>query len=387
MHIGIDGGCWTNRRGYGRFLRELLEALAASDTRNEYSVFLDPEAYAAFPLRDRFRPVLVPTLQSVDAAARADGHRSPADMLRMSYAVRRTPLDLFFFSSVFSYFPLLRRVPAIVGVHDTIADKNPRFSFASRREQWFWRAKVKLALAQADTVLTVSEYSKECIGRVLGVPAARIRVLYEAASRRFRHLNGSGPAREPFLLYVGGISPNKNLATLIRAFHCLRERQRNARLVLVGDYQSDGFKSCYAELKQMVSSMALDSQVQFAGYVPDEELVSMYNRATAFVMPSFDEGFGLPAVEAMACGAPVIVSSGNSLGEVTGDAGMLVDPHDQAGLTDAMERVLASPELAAKLSRKSLARAAEFSWAKAALRLLEIFEETRGAKGHPTEKS
>src|SRR5262249_31319378 len=157
---------------------------------------------------------------------------------------------------------------------------------------------------------------KECIGRVLGVPAWRIRVLYEAASRQFRHLNGAGPAREPFLLYVGGISPNKNLSTLIRAFHGLRTRRPNARLVLVGDYQSDGFKSCYAELKQMAISLGLDDRVQFTGYVPDEDLVAMYNRAGAFVMPSFDEGFGLPAVEAMACGAPVIVSSGNSLAEV-----------------------------------------------------------------------
>jgi glycosyltransferase involved in cell wall biosynthesis len=378
MHIGIDGGCWTNRRGYGRFLRELLEALAVSDTRNEYSVFLDAEAYAAFHLRDRFRPVLVSTSQSVDGAARADGHRSLADMWRMSYAVMRTPVDVFFFSSVFCYFPLIRRAPTVLGVHDTIADKNPQFSFASRRQHLFWQAKVKLALAQADTVLTVSEYSKQCIERVLGIPSRRIRVLYEAASPCFRRMETQAAA-DPFLLYVGGISPNKNLATLIRAFHELKARQRSARLVLVGDYQSDGFKSCYTDLQQLVSSLALGDDVHFAGYVPDQKLISMYNQASAFVMPSFDEGFGLPAVEAMACGAPVIVSSGNSLSEVTGDAGLVVDPHDQAGLTGAMERVLTNPEFAAQLSRKSLARAAQFSWTKAAEQLLDIFEETRRA--------
>jgi glycosyltransferase involved in cell wall biosynthesis len=379
MHIGIDGGCWTNRRGYGRFLRELLEALAASDTANEYSVFLDPEGYAAFPLRDRFRPVLVPTGQSVGGAARADGRRSPADMLRMSYAVMRTRLDVFFFSSVFSYFPLIRPVPTVLGVHDTIADKNPQFSFASRRQHLFWQAKVKLALAQADTVLTVSEYSKQCIERVLGIPPRRIRVLYEAASRRFRRL-AVEPAGEPFLLYVGGISPNKNLSTLIHAFHELKARRAGVRLILVGDYQSDGFKSCYTELRELVTSLGLNGSVHFAGYVPDDELISLYNRAGAFVMPSFDEGFGLPAVEAMACGAPVIVSSGNSLSEVTGDAGLIVDPHDRAGLTDAMEQVLGNPELAAELSRRSLARAARFSWSRAAETLLEVFEETHRLK-------
>jgi glycosyltransferase involved in cell wall biosynthesis len=374
MHIGIDGGCWTNRRGYGRFLRELLEALAVTDTSNEYSVFLDPEAHAAFHLRDRFRPVLVPTDQTVDGAARSDGSRSLSDMLRMSYAVRNTPVDVFFFSSVFSYFPLIRRVPMILGVHDTIADKNPQFSFASRRQHLFWQTKVKLALAQADMVLTVSEYSKQCIERVLGIPAKQIRVLYEAASRRFRRLDSVSRPAGPFLLYVGGISPNKNLATLIRAFH--RSEKHGARLVLVGDYQSDGFKSCYAELRQLLTSLHLEGEVEFAGYVPDDALIAMYNQASAFVMPSFDEGFGLPAVEAMACGAPVIVSSGNSLSEVTGDAGLVIDPTDEAGLARAMERVLADPEFAARLSRQSLARAAQFSWTKAAEKLLEVFEET-----------
>jgi glycosyltransferase involved in cell wall biosynthesis len=376
LHIGIDGGAWSNRRGYGRFLREVLEALAASDTRNEYSVFLDPAAHASFHLGDRFRAVLVPTSQSVNDAARADGHRPIQDMLRMGYAVARASLDVFFFSSVFCYFPLIRPVPAIVGVHDTIADRNPQFSFASRRQHLFWQAKVKLALAQARTVLTVSEYSKQCIESVLGIPARRIRVLYEAAAPCFRRM-AEEPAREPFLLYVGGISPNKNLPTLIHAFSGLKQRGWSARLILVGDYQTDGFKSCYAELQQLVDKLGLQDHVRFAGYVPDEDLISLYNRASAFVMPSLDEGFGLPAVEAMACGAPVIVSSGNSLSEVTGEAGLVVDPRDQAGLTDAMERVLASPAFAEQLSRKSLQRAALFSWSNAAGRLLEIFEETR----------
>jgi glycosyltransferase involved in cell wall biosynthesis len=353
-----------------------MEALAASDTSNEYSVFLDPEAYVSFHLGDRFRPIFVPTSQSVAEAARSDGHRSMVDMLRMSYAVMRTPLDLFFFSSVFSYFPLIRPVPTVLGVHDTIADKNPHFSFASRRQHIFWKAKVKLAIAQADMVLTVSEYSKQCIERVLGISAQRIRVLYEAASPEFRRVAVSPPA-QPFFLYVGGISPNKNLATLIYAFY--RLRPRNAKLVLAGDYQSDGFKSCYAELRRLVNNLGLDAEVRFAGYVSDQELVSLYNQATAFVMPSLDEGFGLPALEAMACGAPVIVSSGNSLSEVTGCAALVIDPNDSASLTSAMDRVLSNADLAQQLSRQSLARASQFSWANAAAQLLEVFEETRRA--------
>lgn len=380
MHIGIDGGCWSNRRGYGRFLRELLDALSAMDTTNEYSIFLDAAGYSSFHLRDRFHPVLVSTSQSVEAAARADGHRPVKDMLRMSRAVMRSRLDVFFFSSVFSYFPLIRRVPMVLGVHDTIADKNPRFSFATHTQHLFWTAKIKLALAQADTVLTVSEYSKRCIENVLGVSGRRIRVLYEAAAPCFRRI-AVAPPLDPFFLYVGGISPNKNLATLIRAFHRVHSRNSKARLLLVGDYQSDGFKSSYTELRDLVDRLGVTARVHFAGYVPDEELISLYNQATAFVMPSFDEGFGLPAMEAMACGAPVIVSSGNSLSEVTGNAGIVVDPHDESGLADAMQHILVQPDAGAAFSRKSLERAAQFSWRNAATRLLEIFAETAERKG------
>jgi len=163
MHIGIDGGCWNNRRGYGRFLRELLEAVARCPAGNEYTVFLDSFAYQDFHLKEPFRPVLVQTSQAVSEAASVEGRRSLSDLFRMSRASAREPMDLFFFPSVYSYFPLLRRVPTLLGVHDTIADRNPRFAFVSRRHELFWRLKVRLALFQADVVLTVSEYSKSCL--------------------------------------------------------------------------------------------------------------------------------------------------------------------------------------------------------------------------------
>ena len=375
MRIGIDGGCWSNRRGYGRFLRELLEAVARNDKQNQYTVFLDSGSYGQFHLNGNFRAVQVHTATSVEQAATSEGRRSIGDLLRMSRSVAREPLDLFFFPSVYSYFPLLRGVKTVLGIHDTIADRNPGFSFASRRQETFWRWKVKLAIAQADTILTVSEYSKRCVHELLGVPEPRISVLYEAASAHFRKLPAQ-TAADPYILYVGGISPNKNLAALVRAFSRLEARRRGVRLLLVGDYKSDGFKGCHAELVELIGKLKLNGEVEFAGYVPDDRLCEMYNRASLFAMPSLDEGFGLPALEAMACGAPVVVSTGNSLTEIVGDAALAVDPRDEAALAQAMDRILGDERLAANLRERSLRRAAQFSWDAASARLLQIFQDT-----------
>jgi len=375
MHVGIDGGCWSNQRGYGRVLRELMKALGETDVSNRYTVYLDSSSYPLFDLKGPFDARRVATSQGVAESATAGSHRSPRDLLRMSLAVRE-PLDLFFFPSVYSYFPLLRRIPVIVGIHDTIADRNPQFSFSSKKQEWLWRAKVRLAIAQADTILTVSQYSKRSIAEWFHVPADRIAVMREAASPRFCVREFEAPPL-PFALYVGGISPNKNLATLIRAFARSVARSQGAQLLLVGDYLSDGFKGNYAELKALVAELKVGCQVVFTGFVPDEELCRLYNTCTLFVMPSLDEGFGLPAIEAMACGRPVIVSSGNSLEEVVADAGLTVDPHNVEELAAAMDRLFSREDLRRSLGERAIRRASEFSWETAARQLLDVFEQAR----------
>jgi glycosyltransferase involved in cell wall biosynthesis len=379
MHIGIDGGCWNNRRGYGRFFRELVDALERNDACNRYTVFLDPQSYRDFPARDRFHPRLVETGRSVVEAATAEGRRPVSDLVRMGWAAAREDLDLFFFPSVYSYFPLLRPVPAVVGVHDTIAERNPQLTFSSRRHELFWRWKVRFALAQARTVLTVSEYSKRSIQQWFGIPASRIHVMYEAAAPRFkpaaRDESGGG-----YILYVGGISPHKNIATLIAAFSRVEARRQGTQLVLAGDYAADGFKNCYRELCALVADLKLEQEVRFTGFVPDEELCRLYHGARLFVLPSLDEGFGLPAIEAMACGLPVIVSAGNAMEEVVGNAGVVVDPLDQVALAREIDRVLEDPELRREMSARAVQRAAEFSWDAAAKELLRVFKDARNGK-------
>ncbi len=375
MRIGVDGGCWTNRRGYGRFLRELVAGLAAVDDANEYVVFLDNSADRDEIWPARFEPRFVRLGESVGDAAGASSARRPLDLLRMSWAAARERLDLFFFPSVFSYFPLFRPVKTLVGVHDTIAEDHPELTFDSKGNERFWRAKVRAALFQADLCLTVSEHSRRGIERVYGFPGQKIRVVMEAASPVFT-APPTPVEKEDFLLAVGGISPNKNLARLIEAFAGLTNRTPDTRLVLVGDYEGDRFKSSYGELRELIGRLGVDDRVEFAGFVSDADLTELYRRTRLFVMPSLDEGFGLPALEAMACGAPAALSSGHALEEVAAGAALLFDPLRVDAIRSTIDRALADPTLTASLATRSLARASGFSWENTARDVVKVFEET-----------
>jgi glycosyltransferase involved in cell wall biosynthesis len=382
MRIGIDGACWSNRRGYGRFLRELLRAVLVRRPEHRFILFIDtgvdpkdPELAAL--ASDSLEVVGVATSAGAGEAATVSNHRSVADLLRMSRAVARTPYDVFFFPSVFSYFPILTRVPILLGIHDTMADRHPEFAFASGRQRLFWRAKVRLALMQSRMVLTVSEYSRRSIQQTLGVAAEKIRVVHEAPAAMF--VPAEDPP-EPFVLYAGGISPNKNLVRLVNAFAFCAPLFPDYKLLLAGDCDSDGFKSSVEEVRAAVLRNGLGDRVVFTGFVPDEELKRLYQRTSVFAFPSLDEGFGLPPLEAMACGAPVVASKGSALSEVIGDAGVLVEPTDEAAIAAALQSVLSDANRARDLRARSLQRAAEFSWDRAAQRFLSICEETAGVR-------
>ncbi len=175
-----------------------------------------------------------------------------------------------------------------------------------------------------------------------------------------------------FLLYVGGLSPHKNLPRLIEAF--ARAAPGDVRLVLVGDL-GDIFHTHVPTLRAAAERSGLKDRVNFTGFVPDEDLVFLYNRAYALVQPSLKEGFGLPPVEAMACGVPVLSSTAGSLPEVVGDAGDFFDPTDVAAIAATLVRLLDDPAERDRLARRALRRAARFTWAEAARGLLDCFDD------------
>jgi glycosyltransferase involved in cell wall biosynthesis len=384
VRIAIDACCWSNRRGFGRFTRELVGHMVAEHPRHQYTLVLDRATAGESRLPAGARLEVVATRDQPTRAASASGARSPLDLLRMARAAARVPADLFFFPAVYSYYPMLRRVPTVVTFHDAIAETHPRLIFAGPRARLFWRAKSWLANRQADRIVTVSNDARTRIAAAFRRPESQIAVISEGPGATFRPLSDRAtarhvledydlPADEPLVLYVGGISPHKNLDGLLHAF--ARMPDRPAHLAIVGDHSGDSFLGCYPDLVRLRARLGLASTVTFTGFVPDEHLAVLYNAATVLALPSFDEGFGLPAVEAMACGLPVAASRSGSLSEIVGPAGVFFDPRDHAGMAAALRSVLDDRALRARLAAEGLKRAALFTWSAAARDAVRLFEE------------
>lgn len=384
MQIGIDACCWGNKRGFGRFTRELIGALLEADDRNDYLFFIDSETTDIDDIPARARKITAKTNFSQVKAAAADGRRSLGDLWSMSREVLRHKLDVFFFPAVYSYFPIFNRTKIVLTLHDVIADHHPELIFPNGRSKFFWKLKQNVAIRQADLVATVSEYSKKELVDYFGLPETRLRVISEAARSVFKVLptnngfvstlarHGLVPGGE-FLLYVGGISPHKNLVRLIEAFKMLDIG--GTQLVLVGDYKDDPFFSAYPQLRSQVDELGLNGRVIFTGYIPDEELAYLYNAAALLVFPSLEEGFGLPAIEAMACGTPVAASRTGSLPEILGPVGRFFDPMNVDDIARVIGETLADKPLLKKMRADGLRRAEGFRWKRAAEDTLAIFEE------------
>jgi glycosyltransferase involved in cell wall biosynthesis len=387
VRIGIDAGCWSNQRGYGRFTRELLTSLLEIDKDNEYVFFIDRETRAVHDLPARASCIELDISESPGNAASASGHRSFKDIWKASKTVAKENVDILFYPSVYTYYPVFSGAKKVVVIHDVIAEKYPDLVFAKKKYQLFWNLKVWMAIKQADMIVTVSEFSRDGIAEHFKLPREHIKVVTEAADPIFTIVDDNHSLSQVlagydldistrFILYVGGIAPHKNLSSLVMAYSKLIQNDRfnDVKLVLVGDYERDVFL-IDEKIKRQMDHMNVRNNVLLAGYVPDSELVYLYNAATVFVLPSFNEGFGLPAVESMACGTPVIGSNTTSLPEVVSNAGLFFSPDDHGELLDKLISVIDNDKLRRELSERSLQRAAEFSWRNSALKMLHLFTE------------
>jgi glycosyltransferase involved in cell wall biosynthesis len=386
MKIGIDACCWSNKRGYGRFTRELLRAIARLDKSSEYILFCDHETGVKIDLEGNFKKVVVSTSRSVNKSAGANSYRSPIDLMRMSLAVFKEKLDWFYSPSVYSFFPVLNRCKIAVTIHDTIAELYPYLNFPTWRDVKFWNAKVFFACRQADLIFTVSAFARASIERVLKVPGEKIQILLEAPDMIFTEDYDPKIAnllmkrlgideQEPFFIYVGGINPHKNLKGLIEAFSV--EDFSKCKLLLVGDYETDNFFSDLKNVQRLITEKSLTNRVLLTGYLSDIELVQLFKRAIALILPSFYEGFGLPALEAMAAGAPVIATQNSAIPEIAPDGAIYFDPEDTGSLKNAMACLLNDKELRKRLSTLGKNYAERHSWDATAERFLELLLESR----------
>jgi glycosyltransferase involved in cell wall biosynthesis len=266
---------------------------------------------------------------------------------------------------------------AVVTIHDCIHLMFPQY-LPNRLAYGYARATLWAATRRAERIFTVSETSKADILRYCDVPAERIIVVHNAIDDRFAappDLEAVERVREryrlngPFALYVGNIKPHKNLERLIDAFDLVRRGgYERLELLIIGDQISK-----YPRLRRAVDRHKLHKHVRFLGFVPDDTLAALYRLATVFVFPSLYEGFGLPPLEAMASGTPVVTSNRSSLPEVVGDAAVLVDPYSAASIAEGIQRVLSDADLRRALSERGLARAREFSWESSIRRIHEVY--------------
>lgn len=268
---------------------------------------------------------------------------------------------------------------AVVTVHDLWLDRYPRYSqklFGQRAS--FHRT--KRTAWRARKVITVSEYSARDIESLYGLPRDRVVIIPNGVSENFRPTVDEqgmaglrqrfGLSTERFILFVGGADPRKNHQTLLRAFARRLDRLKEYSLVLVGDIHHR-----FGDMLQTAKTLGLERQVVCTGRLPITDIRLLYSHTDLFVFPSIYEGFGMPVLEAMACGAPVITSNRTALPEVAGDAALLVNPEDGEELGEAIVRVLEDRALRVMLKEKGLERARQFTWEKAARRTLALYRE------------
>ncbi len=371
MHIAIDAhSVGTGLAGNETYAANLIEALAEVDATNRYTLYVTKrEAVERFMGRwphVRVRRTLPHTpLVRIPVTLSAELRRRPVDLLHVQYTA-----------------PPFAPCPVVATIHDLSFEHLPD---AFKRRSWMQlRLTVRRTARAAAHIITPSEFTRQDIIKSYGISKERVSVVKLAASALFKPASAEEVERvrrrygitRDYILAVGSIHPRKNLARLVAAYADLRRTlssDKLPQLVLVGKQAWLYGQTLRAIEKQNVSGSTL-----MTGYVSDEDLPALYTGALCFVYPSYFEGFGLPPLEAMQCGAPVITGNLTSLPEVVGDAGLLFDPFDTDALRHTLNRVIDNADLRAELRGRGMARARLFSWHETARQTLRIYEQTRG---------
>ena len=371
MRVGLDGWVLGSQIGGDEtYLRNVIRGLAAVAPDDDYTLFVStPLPPDAIPGAEGMRRVLV--------QPRNPRIRLP---LALPLALARHRVDVLHVQYMAPLYP----APIVASVHDIAYEHFP--SFFPPGVVTGLRALVPWTIRRAAFVLTLSEFSKQDIVRRYRVPPDKVVVTYLAADAMFRPLQdpvrlaevrtryGTG---ERFILCVGNLQPRKNVRTLIDAYVRLRRADATrARLVIVGRkvWSHDDIFAAARE-------SGYEEALVFTDYVPDDDLVALYNAAEVFVYPSLFEGFGLPPLEAMACGTPVVTSNTSALPETVGDAALTVDPRDAEALATALARVLDDADLRARLAERGLHRAQSFSWERTAHAISEVYHRAGDKTG------
>jgi glycosyltransferase involved in cell wall biosynthesis len=390
MRVGIDGASWVSGRGYGRFLRNAGACLMEIDDDTRYTVYIDEQSATKARLPARAERRLVALRHPAHKAAMAHSRRSGADVMRMTLAVSRDRPDVFLFPSLHTYFPVVR-VPTVVGIHDTIPEDYPELTHPSRRAHAYATLKRALAMRRAARLFTVSEASRSALVERFGLAPEELPIVPEAPDPVFyprsaaeveRTLTPLGLVPGAFLVSACGISPHKNLERLVEAYvRVLEERPSAPPLVLVGDFEGDPFLSSGTSLVRTIREHSLEERVVLPGYVSDETLACLYTGASVVVVPSLAEGFGLPAVEAAACGAALVLSDLPAHRETLAGAAVFVAPKEIEAIAGALIDVLGDSTLRTSLGERAKTSVSGLSWDASARALHDVIAETVRSDG------
>jgi glycosyltransferase involved in cell wall biosynthesis len=377
MKIGINAlFLQTRATGSGQYLLHLLDALAHIDQQNEY-ILLGPRPVAqtgvyAFPYQVHPVPRFAAHNENIEKViweqftAPTAAHHAAVDLYHVPYFAP----------------PLLPRTPTVATIYDVIPMRLPAYQLKGTVKAYMQL--VSYAAHRATTIITLSQHAKQDIVDALKIPPERIRVIYAAAGDEYRPIADPtilAAARtrygigERYIFYLGGLDQRKNVLQLIRAFAHLYGQIGDPDLQLVISGNPDKQQGpLFPDPRPVAADLGMNGQIVYR-FIEDEDKPAIYSAASLFVFPSLYEGFGLPPLEAMSCGAPVVCSNRTSLPEVVGDAAISIDPEDTRALTEAMHQVLTNHALQTDLRARSLRQAAQFSWHTAAQETLAIYQE------------
>tara|TARA_B100000315_G_scaffold179848_1_gene168674 strand:- start:837 stop:1955 length:1119 start_codon:yes stop_codon:yes gene_type:complete len=367
MKLGFDARCLIGQQtGVGRYLSNLVSnMLITEDRKNDYILYVsDSDNNQMFKHNSS---ILMKELKSPTLLWKH---------IRLPISLAIDKVDLVHSPSYTA--PLMTSCKSVVTIHDVIYANHPEW--CSKRQYLRFKHLVRIAAKYSDAVIVDSNATRREVLHLTEVPEHKIHVIYLAADsiyhpikdeNKYEYLQDKYKFKGNYVLFVGSIHPRRNIHRFLKAFSILKkEKQIPHKILLTGlvlDYNK--------ELGNLIESLNLIDCVKQLGFIPDEDLIGLYSFADLFIYPSLYEGFGLPVIEAMACGTPVITSNISSLPEVSGDAAVLVDPYNIQEMAEAMGNILSSSTLREKLIEKGFERVKHFHWEKTAKETLNVYNQ------------